>query len=192
MTTDERIDILGIAGSLRKGSFNKALLNSAFELLPRDAVLEIFDISHLPFFNQDFEKNPPEVVRQFKRRVRKADAILFSTPEYNFSFSGVLKNSLEWASRPRGENSFDGKTAALMSASTGMVGGARAQLHLRQVLLDLNVYTVTKPEVIVTFAEKKFDADGKLTDPDARKFLQQLLNNLVELTRKLQTRMAFA
>lgn len=192
MTTGERIDILGIAGSLRKGSFNKALLNSAFELLPRDAVMEIFDISCLPFFNQDLERNPPEVVRQFKHRIRRADAILFSTPEYNFSFSGVLKNSMEWASRPKGDNSFDGKTAALMSASTGMVGGARAQLHLRQVLLDLNVYAVTKPEVIVTFAEKKFDASGKLIDPDARSYLQQLLVNLVSLTRKLQPRKEYA
>jgi chromate reductase len=188
MTTSGKIDILGIAGSLRKGSFNKALLSSALELLPRDAVLEIFDISCLPFFNQDLEGNPPEVVRQFKQRVRQTDAILLSTPEYNFSISGVLKNSIEWASRPKGDNSFAGKTAAVMSASTSMIGGARAQLHLRQILLDLNVYTVTKPEVIVTFAEKKFDARGRLVDPDARKFLQQLLENLVSLTRRLQTK----
>jgi chromate reductase len=188
MINDERIAILGIAGSLRKNSFNKALLDSAFELLPRDAVMETFDISSLPFFNQDLEGNPPEVVRQFKHKIEQADAILFSTPEYNFSIPGVLKNSIEWASRPRGDNSFGGKTAAMMSASTGMIGGARAQLHLRQVLVDVNVYVVTKPEVIVTFADKKFDANGKLVDPDARKFLQQLLENLVSLTRKLQRR----
>jgi chromate reductase len=188
MPSDERIAILGIAGSLRKDSFNRALLSSAFELLPRGATLEIFDISLLPFFNQDLEGDPPEVVGRFKRKIKEVDAILFSTPEYNFSIPGVLKNSIEWASRPRGDNSFDGKTAALMSASTGMVGGARAQLHLRQVLLDVNVYVVTKPEVIVTFAEKKFDANGRLVDPDARKFLQQLLENLVSLTKRLQGR----
>ena len=186
MATGERIDILGVAGSLRKNSFNRALLNSAFDLLPNGAVMDTFDISRLPFFNQDLEGNPPEVVREFKHRIREADAILFSTPEYNFSISGVLKNSIEWASRPKGDNAFDGKAAAVMSASTGMIGGERAQLHLRQMLLNLNVYAVTGPEVIVAFAERKFDVGGRLVDPDARRFLRQLLDNLVALARNFR------
>jgi chromate reductase len=192
VTTGDRVEILGIVGSLRRKSFNRMLLNSALELLPRDAVMEVVDISDLPFFNQDFENNPPELVRELKRKIRQSDALLFSTPEYNFSISGVLKNSIEWASRPKGDNSFDGKTAAVMSASTGMVGGERAQLHLRQILLDLNVYVVAKPEVLVSFADRKFDANGKLVDPDARMFLQKLLGNLVTLTRKLQPRRELA
>ena len=186
MKGDGRVRILGIAGSVRKKSFNKALLRSAFDVLPEDAVIEIFDISEIPFFNQDLEQHPPEIVRQFKNKIRQADAILFATPEYNFSIPGVLKNSIEWGSRPKGDNAWQGKTAALMSAATGMIGGERAQLHLRQVLLDLNMYAVNKPEVLVSFAERKFDADGRLLDPDAKKFLRELLENLVSLTRKLQ------
>lgn len=191
VTDDLTVHILGIAGSLRKGSFNKALLKSAFELLPKDTVLEIVDISGIPFFNQDLEQNPPEIVKQFKSKIKRSDAILFATPEYNFSVPGVLKNSIEWASRPKDDNAFLGKTAAIMSASISMLGGIRAQLHLRQILLDVNVYSVIKPEVIVTFAEKKFDANGKLVDPDSRKFLSQLLQNLVSLTRKLRRKEPF-
>ena len=181
------IRILGFAGSLRKNSFNKALLRAARELLPENATLEIFDLEGIPLFNQDKENGElPERVKEFKGKVEKSDAILIATPEYAKSFPGVLKNAMDWAERPYGHNSFDGKTAALISASPSMLGGARAQYQLRQVLVDLNVYTINRPEVFVSFAHQKFDANGRLIDESARTFLKELLENLVQTTRQMQ------
>ena len=119
-------------------------------------------------FNSDLESSPPEPVKQFKQKIKAADAILIVTPEYNYSVPGVLKNAINWASRPYGDNAFDSKPVAIMSASTGMLGGARAQYHLRQSLIFLNMRPVNKPEVFVTFAPQKFDANGKLIDEKTR------------------------
>jgi len=149
------VTILGFAGSLRKNSYNKALLRAAAELVPEDAELEIFDLEGIPLFNQDLETQIPEKVKEFKVKIKAADAILIVTPEYNSSFPGVLKNAIDWASRPYGDNSFEGKPVAVMSASVGMLGGVRAQYHLRQTFVFLNMYPVNKPEVIVTFALRK-------------------------------------
>src|SRR5690348_5358795 len=132
------LNILGIAGSLRRGSFNKAVLRSAISLAPSNVTLETFDIGSFPLFNQDDEKSPPEVIRQFKEKIRASDAILFATPEYNYSVPGVLKNAIDWASRPYGDNAWERKPVAIMSASVGMLGGARAQQHLRQMFVFLN------------------------------------------------------
>jgi chromate reductase len=183
---DKKIRILGFAGSLRIGSYNKALLRAAMDLLPEDTEMEIFEIDGIPPFNQDTEKDLPEKVKEFKSRIRVSDAILIATPEYNYSIPGVLKNAIDWASRPYGDNPFDGKPVSIMSASIGMLGGARAQYHLRQVFVFLNMYPVNRPEVIVTFAQDKFDERGKLTDEDTKKFLRQLLQNLADWTRKLK------
>jgi chromate reductase len=180
------ISILGFAGSLRRGSYNKALLRAASELLPKGTKIEIFDLEGIPPLNQDFETTPPPIVKEFKAKIKAADAILIATPEYNYSFSGVLKNAIDWASRPHGDNSFEGKPAAIMSASIGMLGGARAQYHLRQSFVYLDMHPVNKPEVIVTFAPQKFDEKGNLTDETARKLIQELLENLVEWTLKLK------
>jgi chromate reductase len=182
----KKIKILGFAGSLRKESYNRALLRAAQELLPEDASLEIYDISGFPEFNQDYEKQPSTKVREFKTKIIAADAILIATPEYNFSIPGVLKNAIDWASRPYGDNSFDGKPVAMMSASVGMLGGARAQYQLRQVFVYLNMYPVNLPEVFVNFAPQKFDSKGVLTNEDSRKFIRQLLTNLVNWTKRLQ------
>ncbi len=176
--------ILGIAGSLRKGSYNKALLRAAAELLPAGAELEIFDLEGITPFNQDLENDPPGRVSEFKAKIRAAEAILIATPEYNFSMPGVLKNAIDWASRPFGDNAWNAKTAAVMSASTGMLGGARAQYHLRQTFIPLNMRCVVQPELIVTFAAQKFDEGGRLTDEAARKILQLLLKELVGLAGK--------
>jgi chromate reductase, NAD(P)H dehydrogenase (quinone) len=157
-----KIKVLGFAGSLRQGSYNKALVRSAADLVPDDMQLEIFDLEGIPPFNQDIEQNMPYKVREFKAKIREADAILIATPEYNFSMPGVLKNAIDWASRPYGDNPFDGKPVAIMSASPGMLGGANAQFHLRQTCVFLNMYPINKPLVIVTFAQDKFDANGKL------------------------------
>jgi chromate reductase, NAD(P)H dehydrogenase (quinone) len=127
----------------------------------------------------------PNKVREFKTKTREANTILIATPEYNFSVPGVLKNAIDWASRPYGDNPFDGKPVAIMSASPGMLGGANAQFHLRQTCVFLNMYPINKPLVIVTFAQDKFDANGKLVDDNTKKLLRQLLENLLNWTRKL-------
>jgi chromate reductase len=182
----QQVNILGFAGSLRQGSYNKALLRAATELVPQDANLEIFDLEGIPPFNQDLEKSMPPKVKEFKAKIKSADAILMVTPEYNYSIPGVLKNAIDWASRPYGDNSFTGKPVAVMSASTGMLGGARAQYHLRQVLVFLDMYPINKPEVFLTFANQKFDDKGRLTDEKAKELIKELLTALVTWTRKLQ------
>ncbi|MEM3726397.1 MAG: NAD(P)H-dependent oxidoreductase [Candidatus Bathyarchaeia archaeon] len=182
----EQIVILGFAGSLRKGSYNKALLRAAAELMPKNAKLEIFDIDGIPLYNQDFENDMPAKVKEFKRKIRRADAILIVTPEYNYSFSGVLKNAIDWTSRPPGDNSFEGKPVAIMSASIGTLGGARAQYQLRQVLVTLNMHPINKPEVMVPLAGEKFDKKGRLIDEKTRAKIKDLLENLVAWTRKLK------
>ena len=183
---NKKLLILGFAGSLRKGSYNKALLQAAAELLPEEARLEIFNLEGIPPFNQDLEKEMPERVKEFKAKIRAADAILIATPEHNYSIPGVLKNAIDWASRPYGDNSFEGKPGAIISASTGMLGGARAQYHLRQVFVFLDMYAVNKPEVFVTFAAQKIDEQGKLTDEATRKIIKQLLEALVALTKRVK------
>ncbi|HZJ43769.1 MAG TPA: NAD(P)H-dependent oxidoreductase, partial [Pyrinomonadaceae bacterium] len=146
------ISILGFAGSLRKGSFNHLALRAAQNLLPDNASLEIFDINGLPGFNQDDEANPPEKVIDLKSRIRNADAILFVTPEYNYSVPGVLKNAIDWASRPYGDSAWTGKPVAVMGASVGALGTARAQYHLRQMFVFLNMHAVNQPEVMISNA----------------------------------------
>jgi chromate reductase len=183
---EDKLKILGFAGSLRVGSYNKSLLRAATNLLSEDAVIEIFDLEGIPPFNQDLEMNMPEKVIEFKSKIRESDAILIATPEYNYSVPGVLKNAIDFASRPYGDNPFDDKPVAIMSASIGMLGGARAQYHLRQMFVFLNMHPVNGPEVIVTSAQNKFDASGKLIDENTSNFLKQLLQNLTNWTRRLK------
>ena len=180
------INIVGFAGSLREDSYNKALLRAAVELRPEDARIEIIDIEGVPLFNQDLEGKMSEKVKEFKAKIKAADAILIVTPEYNYSIPGVLKNAIDWASRPYGDNSFEDKPVAVMSASLGMLGGARAQYHLRQTFVSLNMHPVNRPEVIVTFAAEKFDEKGRLKDKIATDLIRELLENLVTLTKKLK------
>jgi chromate reductase len=183
---EEPVKILGFVGSLRKGSYNKALMRAALELLPEDASLEVFDLDGIPPFNQDLENQPPQVVKEFKVKIRKADAILIASPEYNYSIPGVLKNAIDWASRPSGDNVFEGKPVAIMSASTGRLGGARAQYHLRQSFIFLNMHPLNRPEVMMSFAREHVDANGNLTDETTRQLIQQLLEALVQWARKLK------
>jgi chromate reductase, NAD(P)H dehydrogenase (quinone) len=183
---ETKIKILGFAGSLRVGSYNKALLRAATALLPDDATLEIFDVNDIPPFNQDLEMDMPPKVKEFKSKIREADAIVIATPEYNYSVPGVLKNAIDFASRPYRDNPFNDKPVAIMSASIGMLGGARAQYHLRQMFVFLNMHPVNGPEVIVTSAQNKFDSNGNLIDENTRNFLKQLLQNLVNWTRRLR------
>jgi chromate reductase len=180
------VTVLGFAGSLRKASYNKALLHAAVELAPKNVKIEVFDLEGIPPFNQDFEKQPPKRVKEFKAKIRAADAILIATPEYNYSIPGVLKNAIDWASRPYPDNAFDGKPVAIMGASIGMLGTARAQYHLRQCFIFLNMYPLNKPEVMVTYAPQKFDENGRLMDEETREHVATLLQSLVDWTRKLE------
>ena len=183
---ERRINILGFAGSLRKGSYNKALLSAALELAAKSAAMETFDLEGIPPFNQDMENQPPQKVKEFKARIRAADAILIATPEYNYSIPGVLKNAIDWASRPYGDNAFEGKPAAIMGASVGMLGTARAQYDLRRSFVFLNMYILNRPEVMVPFAHDKIDKDGKVTDEKTREKIRELLESLVIWTKRLR------
>lgn len=182
----DTIKILGISGSLRKASFNTSALRAAQALAPDGAKIEIFDIAGIPIFNQDEDTNPPQRVVEFKKAIRDADAILFVTPEYNYSIPGPLKNAIDWASRPYGDSAWNGKPVAVLSASIGMLGGARAQYHLRQSFVFLNMMAVNQPEVMIPAAQSKFDANGNLTDEVSKGLIKQLLQNLVTLTRTLK------
>ena len=181
-----KISILGFAGSLRKGSYNKSLLRAAIEMVPADAELEIFDLEGIPPFNQDLENQPPAKVKEFKTKIRAADAILIATPEYNYSIPGVLKNAIDSASRPHGDSAFDGKPVAIMGASIGMLGTARAQYHLRQSFVFLNMFPLNQPEVMVSFAQDKIDQNGRVTDQKTREKIKELLESLIIWTRRVK------
>lgn len=182
---NDPIVILGIAGSLRRDSYNRAALRAAQELTPEGARIDAFDIDGIPGFNQDDEAQAPAKVVELKQQVRNADAILFVTPEYNYSIPGVLKNAIDWASRPYGDSAWNGKPVAVMGASVGMLGSARAQYHLRQTFVFLNMHPVNQPEVMISSAGKRFDDQGNLTDETSRKLIRQLLEELVRWTKLL-------
>ncbi len=186
MIMNKPIRILGIAGSLRRNSYNRAALRAAQALVPKDAVLDIIDLDGIPVFSEDEERQPPAKVVELKKRIREADAILFVTPEYNYSIPGGLKNAIDWASRPYGDSAWTGKPAAVMGASIGRLGTARAQYHLRQVFVFLNVYAVNQPEVMIGNAAEQFDAEGNLTNETTKDLIRQLLDNLVRWARTLQ------
>ena len=179
------IRILGIAGSLRPESYNRAALRAATQLVPEGTVIDIFELDGIPGFNQDEEQNPPAKIVELKRRIREADAILIVTPEYNYSVPGVLKNAIDWASRPYGDSAWYGKPAAIMGASIGAIGTARAQYHLRQMFVFLNMFPINQPEVMIGNASARFDADGNLTDDTTKEFIRQLLQSLVNWTRRI-------
>src|SRR5918995_6579776 len=182
---DQPIQILGIAGSLRRASYNRAALRAAMQLVPQDTALDIFELDGISGFNQDEEQNPPPKVIELKRRIREADAILIVTPEYNYSIPGVLKNAIDWASRPYGDSAWNKKPVALMGASIGTIGTARAQYHLRQVFVFLNMFPINQPEVMISTAGERFDAAGNLTDETTKKLIRQLLQSLADWTRRL-------
>lgn len=160
--------ILAFAGSLRKDSYNRKLLAASQELAPESLRIEIYDLHEIPVYNMDLEQNFPSSVTDFRERIRAADALIMAVPEHNFSFSGVLKNAIDWASRPPTDDVFGGKPVVLQSASTSWSGGLRAQLHLRQVLGYFPMREIRFPEVLVGSCRDKFDGDGHLVDEMAR------------------------
>jgi len=178
-----KIKILGIVGSLRKDSYNHYALKAAQELVPDGAVLDLIELHGIPVFNQDDELNLPASVIEFKRRILGADAILFATPEYNYSIPGGLKNAIDWASRPFGESAWRGKPAAVMGASAGSMGTSRAQYHLRQVLVTLDMPVVNQPELMIANAAARFDRNGRLSDETSRQLIRKLLGALIQLVK---------
>ena len=184
--------ILGIAGSLRKASYNRGALRAAQQLCPEGAKIEVFELDGIPPFNQDEERNAPARVVEFKKKIREADAILLVTPEYNYGMPGVLKNAIDWASRPYGDNAWDGKPCAIMSAAMSMGGGVRAQYQLRQAFVFLNMDAVVQPEVAIGNATERCDDGGNLKDEKSRELIAQLLTNLVGKVRRLRPAMKAA
>ena len=180
------IKIVGFSGSLRKGSFARMLLHAAAKRVPSDAEFEVLDISQIPLFDQDNEMNPTPAVVTFKQKIEAADALVIVTPEYNFSFSGVLKNAIDNATRPYGKNSFKGKPAVIMSSSPGQFGGTRAWYHLHQVAIAMGIVTQDTPQVSVPEVDKKFDEQGNLVDQPTGVRIDQSLAGLVALVRQLK------
>jgi chromate reductase len=183
----EPLRILGIAGSLRRDSFNKAMLRAAAALTPEGVVLETFDLEDIPLYNQDIELSPPPRIRELKQRVKAADAILFATPEHNFSVPAALKNAIDWVSRPHAENAWAGKPAAIMGASIGKTATARSQAHLRQILSYVDIHPINKPAVMIGEAAQAFDPHANLVDERAKELIRQLLESLAAWTQCLQT-----
>lgn len=179
----KKITILGIVGSLRKDSYNASALKAAQELLPDGVTLETANLREIPVFNQDDEMAPPAAVLELKQKIEAADAILFATPEYNYSLPGGLKNAIDWVSRPYGQSAWQGKTAAIMGVSIGNFGTARAQYDLRKILVALNMPVVVQPEVMIGNATERFDQNGTLTDERSRQLIQKLLSTLVQLEK---------
>ncbi len=179
----EKIKIIGFSGSLRKGSFNTAALVAAQQLCSDAAEIEIYDISDFPPFNQDHDQAPPENVTKLKAAIRAADAVIFSSPEYNYSVPGHLKNVIDWASRPYGDSAWDGKPALIMGASPGAIGTARMQYHLRQTMVFLNMFPLNRPEIMINNCAQKFGESGELTDEATRNHIKKAVAALVEEVR---------
>ena len=179
MDMEDKTKILGVAGSLRKDSYNRALLRAIADLAPENVEVEIYELDKIPLYNQDMDtlESMPESVRDFKKRIKEADAILFVTPEYNRSMPGVLKNAIDWASRPYNDNSFDDKPVATIGATDGMLGTAVAQYHLREIFSFLNAHPMERPQLFISGISKKLDG-AKILDDELRKLLLLFINNL--------------
>lgn len=180
--------VLGVAGSLRQGSFNRALLLAAADLAPAGMTVQLFErLGDIPPYNEDVEaQGVPEPVAAFKEAIQQADALLVATPEYNYGIPGVLKNAIDWASRPPGKSVLNKKAAAIMGATPGATGTARAQLALRQTFVFTETYALLRPEVLVAKASEKIDGGGYLKDESTRKHVRQLLEALIEWTFQLR------
>ena len=185
--SDEPLRILGIAGSLRRASYNRGLLREAVAVAPADVRVDVFDLTPIPLYNADVEaQGDPEPVAALKSAIGAADALLIATPEYNYSIPGVLKNAIDWASRPPATSVLLGKPIALMGASPGRFGSVRAQLALRQVSVFTDSLVMIHPELMVSGARELFDADGNVRDEATRERVRRQVNGLVDWTRRLR------
>ena len=172
---------IAISGSLRNGSFNTNLLQAAIELAPEGVEIKMMEIGSLPMYNQDLEAAFPQEAQMLKDAIEGADGVIFATPEYNRSIPSVLKNAIDWASRPWGQNSFAKKPILILGASVGPIGTAVAQNHLKTIMNYLDTHVVGQPEFYMGTAQDKFDATGKLTDESSREHLRKALETLANI-----------
>ncbi len=172
--------VLGIVGSLRKNSFNRSLINAFVAQKPHGVEMQIADIGILPHYNQDDESSMPESVQTLKTQIETADVIIVATPEYNRSIPGVLKNAIDWISRPYGQNSLSGKRALVIGASTGPIGTAVAQYDLKKMLLVGDAQVFGQPEFYLGMAESKFDREGNLTDEETKRYIDKAWTRITE------------
>lgn len=187
------LQVAAVAGSLRQGSYNQALLRAAQQLAPAEMRIRIHDLSGIPLFNEDVERaGIPAAVAGLREAVAEADAFLVATPEYNHGVPGVMKNAFDWLSRPPGKSVLNGKPSAIIGASPGITGTARAQSQLRQSFVFTNTPVLLQPEVLVGRAHEKFDSAGRLTDETTRKFLVLFLKELTSWVGALTERRALA
>src|SRR5881227_2315303 len=183
MSDSSGVSVLGICGSLRQASYNMAALRAAIAQKPSNMTVEVADISQIPPYNEDVRQQGfPPTVETLRRQIAAADALLLACPEYNYSMSGVLKNAIDWASRPP-DQPFAGKPCAIIGAAAGMAGSARAQYDLRRSCVFLDMHPLNKPEVLIGQAQTKFDEQGRLTDDAARGFIRDMLVALEKWTR---------
>jgi chromate reductase len=182
------LKVLGIVGSLRRNSYNKALLRAAQQIAPDSISIETYDyLDSIPPYNEDVQNQSfPAVVSAFKQCIRDADGILIVTPEYNYGIPGVLKNAIDWASRPYGDSAWEGKPLAIMGASTGQGGSVRSQLQLRHAAVFLNMHPINRPEVLVANAKTKFNDNLELTDAATRQFIRQELEAFAQWIERLR------
>lgn len=182
----QRLAFLGLSGSLRERSYNTALLRDAAHLLPPNVRMEIGEIRDLPLYDEDVrQRGFPAPVQRLRDQIARADALVIATPEYNYSIPGVLKNAIDWSSRPPAQP-FNEKPMAIMGASPGRLGTIRAQLHLRDMFVYLNAHIVNQPEVLIRECQNEFDENLRLTKDDTRKLVAQLLQALADWTVRLR------
>lgn len=187
MSEPRPFHVLAFAGSLRRASYNRALLRAAVEVAPPGMRIEIFDLDGIPLYNEDVEREgDPGPVAAFKEAIRRADALLIATPEYNHGVPGVTKNAIDWASRPPRDAVLDGKPVGILGASPGITGSARGQSQLRQAFEFTNSYCMPQPEILVYRAHEKFDEDGRLTDEKTRGFLRSYLEALAAFAARFR------
>lgn len=167
----KKLKILSLVGGISKDSINKKLYQALINVSDTDYNFQLADISKFPFYSQDLEMDPPDIITEFKDQIRETDAVLFITPEYNRSVPGVLKNAIDWGSRPYGQNLWDKLPAGILGASIGNIGTFGAQHHLRQILSYLNVYVMNQPEFYLN-ASKAFNTDGTLMNKDIEKLIK--------------------
>lgn len=185
--SNRKLEILAFAGSLREGSYNKALIKAAKELAPAHLNISIFDLKGIPLYNADVEaKGNPKRVSEFKEAIRKADGLLIATPEYNHGVAAVTKNAIDWASRPAKSAPLNEKPVGILGASPGLTGTARGQSQLRQAFEFTNSYCMSQPEVLVYRAHEKFNEKGRLTDESTRKLLGTYLEELYSWVLKFE------
>jgi len=183
----EILDVMAVVGSLRRDSFNRRLAEALVAIAPQTLRIEVIHLGELPLYNQDDEQAPSRVTTLFRDRVRRADAVLFVTPEYNRSIPGALKNAIDIGSRPYGQNVWAGKPAAVISATPGALGAFGANHHLRQTLVAVNMPTMPQPEAYISGVDKVLDDSGRFVVPATREFFSGFLGSFEAWVRRLTT-----